>query len=537
MLENKMFAYAQKSEMLDNENSIVCYASTNEVDRHGEMILASAWTEEGLKNYRVNPVILVNHDYWSLPVAKSIWQKTDSNGLKFKIKFADTEAGKEVYSLYKNGFMSSFSVGFRPVKTYDNEKSQKYVDKNGKVPDTVYEECELLELSCVTIPANPSATVINGAKSMVASFERGEIKSAEVKSMVEKLKDSKEYIELTSEPTEEKAKVIGHIDLEKKCEHCENKDTAKIEKDGSCPVGNETCNGGICEEYDTCQSDIKTPTKSKKDAMPCDGEDGGCDGGNCPQYEGCNKPIKKSLGNIEEKSVGSSSLPISESSSWDGNSAVNAMREYAGGKDNMDWGKYAKGFAYFDSSNKEDFGSYKLPFADIIDGKLTAVWGGVNAAMAAINGARQNMTISDSDREKAYNLLDKYYNKFGKEAPEFQKSFEIQEEKSNMVIESNLDDKFKEILEEIKSIRAYVDEKIEKTLKFPEENADKVYTEKVEEKDVIDFEIRKETIDLDFTPEDVKKMVIESILSAKSKTQSVSDLVEERIKKAKGIIF
>jgi len=32
-------------------------------------------------------------------------------------------------------------------------------------------------------------------------------------------------------------------------------------------------------------------------------------------------------------------------------------------------------------------------------------------------------------------------------------------------------------------------------------------------------------------------MVIESVLSAKSKTQSVSDLVEERIKKAKGIIF
>jgi len=468
MAENKMFAYAQKSEMLDDENSIVCYASTNEVDRHNEMILASAWTEEGLKNYRMNPVILVNHDYWSLPVAKSIWQKTDSNGLKFKIKFADTEAGNEIYSLYKNGFMSSFSVGFRPVRIYDNEKSQKYVDKNGKVPCTVYEECELLELSCVTIPANPSATIINGAKSMVASLERGEIKSAEVKSMVEKLKDSKEYIELTSEPTEEKAKVIGHIDIEgymplvknedgslsvsQKCEGNMSKMRDAMEEKISLALKDEESKlrkamekdwGSFSDESSeekTESTEEKTEMtevvedaaeeKSEKDAMPCDGEDGSCDGENCPQYEGCDKPTKKSL-DVQEETKETMVI-----------------------------------------DNQEDNTEEK-----IIDSKET-----------------ETATKSDID-------------------------------------------KFQEILEEIKSIRAYVDEKIEKTLKFPEENADKVYTEKVKEKDVIDFEIKKQTIDLDFTPEDVKKMVIESVLSAKSKTQSISDLVEERIKKAKGIIF
>ena len=82
MLENKMFAYIQKNENRDDERSIVCYASTGSTDRHGEMILPSAWTEKGLKNYRKNPVILLNHSYNSLPVGKSLWQKPDEKGLK-----------------------------------------------------------------------------------------------------------------------------------------------------------------------------------------------------------------------------------------------------------------------------------------------------------------------------------------------------------------------------------------------------------------------------------------------------------------------
>lgn len=220
---NKCFAFAEKKEFLDDENSVVCYASTNEVDRHGEMILSTAWTDKGLENYRKNPIILVNHDYNSLPVAKSLWQKTDGNGLKFKIRFAETEAGKEVYSLYKDGYMSSFSVGFRPVKTYDNEDTKKYKDKNGNVPHTVYEECELLELSCVTIPANPSATMLSGVKSFIDSYNKGNFKSEEVKSIAEQIKSSKEYIELIDQPIEENAKVVGFIDLKEKCADCEKK--------------------------------------------------------------------------------------------------------------------------------------------------------------------------------------------------------------------------------------------------------------------------------------------------------------------------
>lgn len=193
MSVKKHFATAHKKEMLDEEMSIIGYASTNEVDRHGEMILSSAWTEKGLSDYRKNPVCLVNHNYSEVAHAKSIWQKSDENGLKFKVKFAPTETGKELYSLYAGGFMNSFSVGFSPIRSFDNSVEQKYMGKDGSIPHTVYEECSLLEVSMVSIPANASANTIRGYKSLVKSFDEGEYKSEEVKKIVDQIKELPEF--------------------------------------------------------------------------------------------------------------------------------------------------------------------------------------------------------------------------------------------------------------------------------------------------------------------------------------------------------
>lgn len=583
MAKNKVFAYAQKSEILDDEKSIVCYASTNEVDRHGEMILASAWTDDGLKNYRKNPVILVNHDYWSLPVAKSIWQKTDSNGLKFKIRFADTEAGNEIYSLYKGGYMSSFSVGFRPVRTYDNTSSKKYKDKNGEIPHTVYEECELLELSCVTIPANPSATMIGEVKSLVELSNSGGIKCAEVKSMIEKVKGSKEYIELVSEQSEEKAKIVGHIDLVAKLEDCGAKqDTKPVEKvettekyhhipvrdvgdfvedsfrtiditDGvkavigklkSDPEGSthiqkylfdvdsftmEEAQQWVSEHKDTEKA--QEPMDEDKPMKPCKVEGGKCPGEACEEYGDCDEEIKKSF---EEKGVGSSMLPISDKEDWDGNMAMMHMREYAGGEDNMDWEKYSQGFAYFDAENKEEFGSYKLPFADVIDRELTATWGGVKTAMAALHGSRSPMRISEEDKKRAHNLLAKYYKKFDKEVPEMRSYVSV----------SIPDEQISRLTDEIKR---YVDEKIEKTLKFSGENADKVnirqkdqtksFEEQAKEFLSLFKSERKDSQIVDISPDVMKNMVRDAVSTAIKETQTIDKLVEERLMRAKGKIF
>ena len=121
------------------------------------------------------------------------------------------------------------------------------------------------------------------------------------------------------------------------------------------------------------------------------------------------------------KIVGSKSLPTDDKSSWDGDKAEKRMRKHAGGpkKEDIDWSKYGKGFVYVDSKDEKKFTSYKLPFADVIDGELKAVWGGVSAAMGVVNGAMGG--VKGVDKKKAYNFLKSYYKKFDKEPPEFKK--------------------------------------------------------------------------------------------------------------------
>ncbi len=70
--------------------------------------------------------------------------------------------------------------------------------------------------------------------------------------------------------------------------------------------------------------------------------------------------------------------------------------------------------AWFDPENPDIKSSYKFPHHEA--DSLKAVWKGVTAAMAALNGARGGAKIDD--REGVYNHLKKHYEEFGEEAPE-----------------------------------------------------------------------------------------------------------------------
>lgn len=120
-------------------------------------------------------------------------------------------------------------------------------------------------------------------------------------------------------------------------------------------------------------------------------------------------------------------LPLAdEGRAWDGNAAVNRVREWAGGdKDNFDWNKYRKAFLWYDSENAENFGAYKLPIADIINGQLMAVPRGIMAAGAVIQGARGGVNIPDSDIPAIKRHLERYYTKMDKEPPWVSKSIDM----------------------------------------------------------------------------------------------------------------
>jgi HK97 family phage prohead protease len=83
---------------------------------------------------------------------------------------------------------------------------------------------------------------------------------------------------------------------------------------------------------------------------------------------------------------------------------------------------YRKAFLWYDADNSEDFGAYKLPIADVIDGTLTAIPRAIFAAAAALSGARGGVDIPEDDRGAVIASIDRYYAKMDLESPFNQKS-------------------------------------------------------------------------------------------------------------------
>jgi HK97 family phage prohead protease len=116
------------------------YASTNDVDRHGDIVPASVW-EAGIKNYLKNPVILAYHDH-AEPVGRMIEHRVDEKGLYVKARIS--AAAEDVFNLVKDGVLTAFSIGFRIVDAEYNSALELFVVK----------ELELHEISVVSVPAN-----------------------------------------------------------------------------------------------------------------------------------------------------------------------------------------------------------------------------------------------------------------------------------------------------------------------------------------------------------------------------------------------
>lgn len=132
--------------------------STATVDREQDRIALAGWD---LANFRRNPVVLWGHDATRLPIGRAFDLSIEGDALKASVEFipADTPEGgqfaESVYRLARGGFIAATSVGFRPLKwDYTREPSRGSEDW---FPGIDFEEQELVELSVVTVPANPEA--------------------------------------------------------------------------------------------------------------------------------------------------------------------------------------------------------------------------------------------------------------------------------------------------------------------------------------------------------------------------------------------
>lgn len=160
-LKTKQYVAAQFKGIIDKENKILAgvVGSSGAIDRHGESLNPNGWS---LTNYMSNPVILFGHDYRSLPIGKALRVWVENDSLMFTIKFADTPMGNEVFQLFADEMLNAFSVGFIPVKW----------DETGEF---TYAEMELLELSVVTVPANPEALAkVKSVEEMIAKAAKNQ---------------------------------------------------------------------------------------------------------------------------------------------------------------------------------------------------------------------------------------------------------------------------------------------------------------------------------------------------------------------------
>ena len=136
--------------------SIAGYASTTDIDRHGDVIPASVW-EAGIQNYLKNPIILAYHDHCE-PVGKMVEHKVDDKGLWVKARIS--AAAEDVFNLVKDGVLTAFSVGFRIMDAEYNSAAEVFIVK----------ELELHEISVVSVPANQN-TLFSLAKSFETDDE------------------------------------------------------------------------------------------------------------------------------------------------------------------------------------------------------------------------------------------------------------------------------------------------------------------------------------------------------------------------------
>jgi HK97 family phage prohead protease len=150
----RKYFVVEEKEISDEERIIEFTNSTPTQDRYHDTIDQNGWQ---LENFRKNPVVLWAHDYGQPPVAKSVNVWVEEGKLKSRDQFTPRDLypfGFMVYELYKNGFLNAKSVGFQPI-TYAF---------NNETDGVEFYTQELLEHSCVPVPANPEALV--SAKSM-----------------------------------------------------------------------------------------------------------------------------------------------------------------------------------------------------------------------------------------------------------------------------------------------------------------------------------------------------------------------------------
>jgi HK97 family phage prohead protease len=118
------------------------------VDRQGTVISSASARkaiEKALTVYRRNPILLAFHDQ-TRPVGRVTSIIVDAKGIRINAVLSMSDDCRDIRTKVTEGILKGFSIGFRiPEDAIDEEKDGSYTIR----------EIDLLEISIVSVPANP----------------------------------------------------------------------------------------------------------------------------------------------------------------------------------------------------------------------------------------------------------------------------------------------------------------------------------------------------------------------------------------------
>jgi hypothetical protein len=187
------------TELACGERSDVSWISTEDPDRMGEVVAAKGMSDS---QFRLNPIVTLNHCYDMPPVGKSLWRKFvkdgDLRGIKAKTQYparpADWNDSKDwpadvAFTLVQADLLRGKSIGFLPVKVHTPTTSEveEWARKTNHgehgahgdgpvspvfpVVKLVIDEWILLEYACVFLPAQQNAVVESVSKALTIPDE------------------------------------------------------------------------------------------------------------------------------------------------------------------------------------------------------------------------------------------------------------------------------------------------------------------------------------------------------------------------------
>ena len=168
------------TEVSSGERSDVSWISTEDPDRVGDVVCAKGMNDG---QFRLNPIVTLNHSYNMPPVGRSLWRKVVKDGplrgIKAKTLYPPRPAGwaeakdwpaDVAFALVQADLLRGKSIGFLPVKVHvpdAQEKNQRAGDGaaggRGDI-NLVIDEWILLEYACVVLPAQQNAVVESVSK-------------------------------------------------------------------------------------------------------------------------------------------------------------------------------------------------------------------------------------------------------------------------------------------------------------------------------------------------------------------------------------